>query len=80
MPLRLNARHAVTIVLAAAGYPGTPTFQTSIDGLDADVPGTVVFHAGTKLSEKERSNGHIGAGREGHDQRRARAQRHRLGR
>ena len=44
-----NPKHAVTIVLAAAGYPETPQTGVPIEGLDADLPGTAVFHAGTKL-------------------------------
>jgi phosphoribosylamine--glycine ligase len=46
--LELNGRHAVTIVLAAAGYPGTPETGAVIEGLELDLPGTAVFHAGTK--------------------------------
>ncbi len=34
--------------MAAAGYPGTPETGTSIEGLDLQLPGTEVFHAGTK--------------------------------
>jgi phosphoribosylamine--glycine ligase len=49
--LRLNARHAVTVVLAAARYPGTPETGAVIEGLDAEIPGTVVFHAGTKPAD-----------------------------
>ena len=49
---RFNANHAVTVVLAAGGYPGTPETDVPIDGLDFDLPGTCVFHAGTKLKGK----------------------------
>jgi phosphoribosylamine--glycine ligase len=36
------------VVLAAAGYPGTPHHGTRIDGLDAAAAaGALVFHAGT---------------------------------
>jgi phosphoribosylamine--glycine ligase len=39
---------AVGIVLAAAGYPGTPRRGAAIDGLEAaDAEGALVFHAGT---------------------------------
>jgi len=38
----------VTVVLAAAGYPGTPETGVAIEGLDLDLPGTGVFHGGTK--------------------------------
>jgi phosphoribosylamine--glycine ligase len=45
-PVRLNSNHAVTVVLAAAGYPGTPETGVPIEGLDLDLPGTGVFQAG----------------------------------
>jgi phosphoribosylamine---glycine ligase len=48
LEIRLNTNHAVTIVLAAAGYPGTPETGVPIEGLDLDLPGTCVFQAGTK--------------------------------
>jgi phosphoribosylamine--glycine ligase len=48
LDVRLNSRHAVTIVLAAAGYPGTPETGAIIDGLEADQPSSFVFHGGTK--------------------------------
>jgi phosphoribosylamine--glycine ligase len=48
LQVRFNALHAVTVVLAAAGYPGTPEVGAPIEGLDFDLPGTCVFHAGTK--------------------------------
>jgi phosphoribosylamine--glycine ligase len=40
---------AVTVVMAAAGYPGDPNKGSVIRGLDeaAKVPGVTVFHAGT---------------------------------
>ena len=53
LDVRLNANHAVTIVLAAAGYPGTPETDVPIDGLDLDLPGTCVFQAGTKQVGKQ---------------------------
>jgi phosphoribosylamine--glycine ligase len=46
--LRFNDRHAVTVVMAAAGYPGTPQTGIAIDGLDLEIPDTQVFQAGTK--------------------------------
>jgi phosphoribosylamine--glycine ligase len=49
--LRLNALHAVTVVMAAAGYPGTPEAGAEITGLEEEIPGTMVFHAGTKLAD-----------------------------
>lgn len=48
--LKLNSKSAVSIVMAAAGYPGTPETGAVIEGLETDLPGTAVFHAGTKLS------------------------------
>jgi phosphoribosylamine--glycine ligase len=44
---------AVTVVMAAAGYPGTPVRGGLIEGIeDAEaVPGCIVFHAGTALME-----------------------------
>lgn len=40
---------AVTVVLASAGYPASPTVGASIAGLNQnEVPGTLVFHAGTE--------------------------------
>ena len=46
--IRLNARHAVTVVMAAAGYPETPETGAEIRGLEFPLPDTVVFQAGTK--------------------------------
>jgi phosphoribosylamine--glycine ligase len=46
--VRFNALHAVSIVLAAAGYPGTPETGAVIQGLEVELPGTTLFHAGTK--------------------------------
>jgi phosphoribosylamine---glycine ligase len=42
---------ALTVVMAASGYPGTPQKGTEIKGLDkaAEVEGVEIFHAGTKL-------------------------------
>ena len=46
-PLRWRAGAAVTVVLAAAGYPGTPRAGDLLAG--ADLPG--VLHAGTRRRE-----------------------------
>jgi phosphoribosylamine---glycine ligase len=45
-----SAQHALTVVLAAEGYPGTPKKGTEIRGLDkaAALPGVIITHAGTK--------------------------------
>jgi phosphoribosylamine--glycine ligase len=48
LDVRVNALHAVTIVLAAANYPGTPETGAIIEGLEHDIPDTFVFHGGTK--------------------------------
>jgi phosphoribosylamine---glycine ligase len=49
--LRWHADTALTVVMAAKGYPGSYTKGTAIEGLDdaAQVEGVQIFHAGTKL-------------------------------
>ena len=42
---------AMTVVMAAKGYPGTPEKGGTIDLRDAEAHGAKVFHAGTKLVE-----------------------------
>jgi phosphoribosylamine---glycine ligase len=46
----LSPQHALTVVLAADGYPGTPKKGTEIRGLDkaAALPGVVITQAGTR--------------------------------
>jgi len=47
-PPRFSARTALTVVMAAAGYPGSPARGGGIAGLDsAEATGAKVFHAGT---------------------------------
>ena len=48
--VRLKDETALTVVLAAKGYPGEPEKGTPIDGLAAAgaVPGVIVTHAGTR--------------------------------
>jgi phosphoribosylamine--glycine ligase len=47
-PVRVSAEPCIAVVLAAAGYPGTPRIGDPIDGLDAArAQGALVFHAGT---------------------------------
>jgi phosphoribosylamine--glycine ligase len=47
--LRFSPRVALTVVLAANGYPGTPLTGTEIRGLErAALPGVVITHAGTR--------------------------------
>ena len=49
-PARWRDEAALTVVLCAEGYPGTPVTGTEIEGLDdaASVEGVTIFHAGTK--------------------------------
>jgi phosphoribosylamine--glycine ligase len=49
--LRWHDDAALSVVLAARGYPDSPKFGGPIRGLDrvASLPGVKVFHAGTKL-------------------------------
>ena len=51
--LRWRDESAVVVVVAAAGYPGSPTTGDVIVGLDAAaaVPGAAVLHAGTKAAD-----------------------------
>ncbi len=48
--LRWHDDAAVTVIMAANGYPGTPEKSTIIEGLDAaaKLDGVNIFHAGTK--------------------------------
>jgi phosphoribosylamine--glycine ligase len=49
VPVTENA--AVTVVIAAGGYPATGDTGTAIEGLaDAEAAGALVFHAGTALN------------------------------
>ncbi len=51
-PLGFGARPAVTVVLAAQGYPETPLSGSIIRGLaNADFEDVEIFHAGTRLDE-----------------------------
>jgi phosphoribosylamine--glycine ligase len=52
-PPRLSDRHAVTVIVAARGYPGTPASGGLIREIEAaeQVPGVTVFHAGTALGD-----------------------------
>jgi phosphoribosylamine---glycine ligase len=51
--LRWSAETALCVVLAAKGYPGEPAKGGTIAGLEAAaaVPGVLVFHAGTTLTD-----------------------------
>ncbi|MXZ43973.1 MAG: phosphoribosylamine--glycine ligase [Gammaproteobacteria bacterium] len=46
--LKFKKNCTVAIVLASPGYPGKYKTNLPIKGLNANVPGTKVFHAGTK--------------------------------
>ena len=46
---RMSDTFALTVVMAAEGYPGTPKKGGSIDLGEAEANGAKVFHAGTKL-------------------------------
>ena len=52
-PPRLSGEHAMTIIVAARGYPGTPASGGAIREIEAaeQVDGVTVFHAGTSLGE-----------------------------
>jgi phosphoribosylamine---glycine ligase len=52
-PPRLTAKHAMTVIVAARGYPGTPASGGLIREIEAaeQVEGVTVFHAGTAFGE-----------------------------
>jgi phosphoribosylamine--glycine ligase len=51
-PPRFSAGTALTVVMAANGYPGTPETGGAVEGLDGlSSDGVMVFHAGTALEE-----------------------------
>lgn len=53
--LRWSPQHAVTVVVASSGYPGTPSTGDPLSGLEqisADGSGASVLHAGTALDEQ----------------------------
>ena len=51
-PPELSARHTMTVIVAARGYPGTPASGGPIRAIEAAerIDGVTVFHAGTALS------------------------------
>jgi phosphoribosylamine--glycine ligase len=53
-PPKLAPKHALTVILAARGYPGTPVSGGAIRALEAaeQVEGVTVFHAGTAIGEQ----------------------------
>lgn len=51
-PPRFSGRVALTVVMAARGYPGMPETGGTIDGLDrAEATGAIVFQAGTRIND-----------------------------
>jgi phosphoribosylamine--glycine ligase len=53
-PPRFSRDVALTVVMAANGYPGTPESGGRIEGVaDAEATGAKVFHAGTKLDSDD---------------------------
>jgi len=50
---KLGQKHAMTVIVAARGYPGTPASGGLIREIEAaeQVPGVTVFHAGTALTD-----------------------------
>jgi len=52
-PLRWRDGSAVTVVIAAAGYPDQPRQGDPISGLDAVAPPAYVLHAGTATADRE---------------------------
>ncbi len=49
--LEWDRRTAVGVVMAAAGYPDDPIKGTLIDGIPAETPDAVTFHAGTRQAD-----------------------------
>ncbi|MFD2366638.1 phosphoribosylamine--glycine ligase [Pseudoduganella sp. GCM10020061] len=49
-----DRRTAVGVVLAAAGYPDSPKKGDVIEGIPAETPESVTFHAGTAIDEQGR--------------------------
>jgi phosphoribosylamine--glycine ligase len=51
---RLSPKHAMTVIVAARGYPGTPASGGLIRAIEAAelIEGVTVFHAGTALGEQ----------------------------
>jgi phosphoribosylamine--glycine ligase len=50
---RLTGEHAVTVIVAAQGYPGRPASGGAVRGIEGaeQVEGVTVFHAGTAISD-----------------------------
>jgi phosphoribosylamine---glycine ligase len=54
--VRFRPEPALTVVMAAKGYPGEPLKGTEIKGLDkaAAMEGVTIFHAGTRMSAERK--------------------------
>jgi phosphoribosylamine--glycine ligase len=52
-PPELSGKHAMTVIVAARGYPGTPASGGAITSIEAaeQVQGVTVFHAGTQVAD-----------------------------
>ncbi len=50
-PVKMSREVALTVVMAANGYPGTPEKGGAIDIGEAEANGAKVFHAGTALKD-----------------------------
>ncbi|MGX7927619.1 phosphoribosylamine--glycine ligase [Tsuneonella sp. HG094] len=50
-PVKMKRDVALTVVMAAEGYPGTPAKGDAIDLGEAEANGAKVFHAGTALAD-----------------------------
>jgi phosphoribosylamine--glycine ligase len=50
---RLSGKHAMTVIVAARGYPGVPASGGAIRAVEAaeQIEGVTVFHAGTAIGE-----------------------------
>jgi phosphoribosylamine--glycine ligase len=49
---KFSSERALTVVIAARGYPGTPEKGGTIDGIaDAEADGAEIFHAGTAIRD-----------------------------
>ena len=53
MPVRWKGGSCVTVVMAAAGYPGEPRKGDVIRGLEQIPDGVTVFHCGTAFDGAE---------------------------
>jgi phosphoribosylamine--glycine ligase len=53
-PPSLSAKHAMTVIVAACGYPGTVASGGAIRAIEAaeQIEGVTVFHAGTALTDE----------------------------